>query len=139
MKKLSDGLYQFLKERNVLNGTESELKRAKREYRAQYLKNWQKERKIKYKDIRIRFNQDQYKEISNRAKAFGLCNTHYVKQIILHEQENFELIPNREELQLILQKIAMANIQCIRNGNVELSELLDTAENLLTKYLLLNT
>jgi hypothetical protein len=139
MKPQSEKLFQYLKEKRLLDAPEDALKQAKQEYRKQYLATWQQERKAKTKDIRIRFTHTEFIEISKRARAFGLCPTHYAKQVILQEQQNTVLLPHQDVLQKTLQKLAMASIQSLRSRDIELTTMLDEAETLLTNYIKQNT
>lgn len=139
MKPQSEKLFHYLKEKGLLDAPENALKQAKQEYRKQYLATWQQERKAKTKDIRIRFTHTEFIEISKRAKAFGLCPTHYAKQVILQEQQNTVLLPHQDVLQKVLQKLAMASIQSLRSKDIELTTMLDEAETLLTNYINQNT
>lgn len=135
MKPQSEKLFQYLKEKGLLDAPDEVIQQAKREYRKKYKKEWHQHKKEAQKVVRLIFTQSEFNALSFRAKAFGLCPTHYAKQCIISNQENTDVIPHQDILQKVLQQIAMASIQSIRMRDIELKALLDEAETLLTKYL----
>jgi hypothetical protein len=135
MKPHNEKFLTYLKEQNLLHATPEEIQRAKVEYRKAYKKEWHRHKKQKYKSIQIHLTEEQWKALTFRAQLMGLCKAQYVKEIVIQEQETINLIPHKQVLQKILQLIAMASIQSLRDKNGGLNLVLDEAEILLTKYL----
>lgn len=123
--KPSKKLLLFLQETGAIYGTEEGIARAK-VYRKLYKKAWKQTAK-KNKEIRATFTADEYSHIQRKAEARGMTPTTYVRELAL--VPDGDLIPHRDTLLLILQKIHMA---AIRAGN---APLLDEAEQLLIGYL----
>ncbi len=134
MKIQSLTLFQYLKDQGVLGGPEEAIVQAKAEYRRQYKHDWYQQRKKNAKTIQIQFTNVEHDGIVLRAKLFGLNPTEYGRQAILSQQQNTDLIPNKDALLKVLQKVAMAGFESLRTGNRDLMELLDQAESLLTTY-----
>ncbi|MFZ4797535.1 MAG: hypothetical protein ACOYMA_08565 [Bacteroidia bacterium] len=138
MKPQSEKLFKYLEERNLLNASSKEIQEAKNAYRKAYKQAWHQQKKQKSKVLQIHFTEEQFKALTFRAKSMGICPTHYAQGIVIAEQEDKDLIPHKIILQKILQIIAMASIQSLRNGDKELTALIDEAEVMLTQYLIQN-
>lgn len=124
--KPSKKLLLYLQETGAVHGTPEDIARAKDAYRKLYKKAWKQTAK-KNREVRATFTADEYSHIQQKAEARGMTPTTYVRELAL--AKDAEIIPHRDTLLLILQKIRMA---AIRAGN---APLLDEAEQLLTGYL----
>ncbi len=136
MKIRSKALYQHLLKANVLKGSKEDIAQAKREYRRIYKKQW-KEQNKPLKEIRINVSLKDFVEIKVKAHQYKLKHTTYSRHAILASISSKELIPNRDQLLLILQLISISAIGSIRStlSPWEISEKIQEAESLLLKYL----
>lgn len=134
MKIRSKALWTYLNELGVLTQGEEAIANAKREYRKQY-KREHKRKSIK-KEVRPLFTPKEYEALCMRAKLFTLCPTAYAREVILQAQQLTELIPYRDDLLSILQKVSVAVIASNTPLRFhELPQLLTEAEAQLLKYL----
>lgn len=134
MKVRSKQLLVYLLENNIDFQDREALAQAKREYRKQYKKNWKTGAK-KNKDLRPSFTQQEYEELCKRASLLGLLPTTYVRELVISNQENKELICNKEQLLQVLQYLSMAIIAMKKGYISDVEELLDKAEKDLLQYL----
>lgn len=128
----SKQLLLYLLEHNIDFEDREALAQAKAEYRKLYKKNW-KQKSQKNKELRPTFTETEYSELCKRAELFGLTPTGYLRELILTNQENRELIPHREELLILLQFISMALNQI--HADHPSRPLLQESEKLLLNYL----
>lgn len=134
MKIRSKALWAYLNELGVLTQGEEAIAIAKREYRKQY-KREHKRKRIK-KEVRPLFSPKEYEALSVRANLFNLCPTSYAREVIMQAQQVTKLIPNRDELLSVLQKVSIAVIASNTLERLhELPQLLIEAEAQLLKYL----
>lgn len=134
MKIRSKQLFLYLLEKNIDFQDKEALAQAKSEYRRLYKKKWKTGAK-KSKEVRPTFTESEYEELCKRAELLGLLPTTYVRELVITNQENRELIPNRDQLLQILQYISMSlialNKQDIREANI----LIEKAEIELITYI----
>lgn len=136
MKIRSKALYEHLLKANLLEGSQEDIVRAKREYRRIYKKQW-KEQNKPLKEIRIIVSLKDFVEIKMRAHQYKLKHTTYSRHAILASISKKDLIPNRDQLLLILQLISISAIGSMRSSMSpwEVSEKIHEAERLLLEYL----
>ncbi len=117
MKIRSKKLFAFLEAKGVLDGTEEELLKAKKEFRRKYKRDWKRYTRIKRKAINCLFTLHEYSDIKNQAKRIGLRTAQFGREVILSATHNSVLVPNRTELLKALQLVGMTGISL---ANVEL-------------------
>lgn len=131
MKKIrSRKLFEYLLSCGVLSLGDEAITRAKQEYRKRYKR--EHKRNKKQKEVRPLFTQVEYLKLCQRATLYGLSPTGYVKEIVIQQLTGGEIIPCRDELLCVLQKVSMALNQ---KPSPEMMELLVEAEQMLLKYL----
>jgi hypothetical protein len=135
MKSKNSPLYKYLKENNVLGKSKEEVKKAKENYRKEYLKSWHKERRLENKDLRIRFTPSEFSKIREMALKLNQSPTSFSKQVILNEIQSEILIPNKQILQELVQKLGIVGMAILRNGSLETYESIEEIENALIEYL----
>ncbi len=135
MKSKNSPLYQYLKNNNVLGKSKEEVKEAKAQYRKEYLKAWHQQRRKETNDIRIRFSPFEFSEIKEKAKKLRISPTSYSKQVILKENQLEIVIPHKEILQNLVQKLGILGMSILRNGSLETYEAIEEIENSLIEYL----
>lgn len=110
MKIRSQKLFAFLKEKGVLEGTDEQIKEAKRAFRKQYKDDWKKFHRLKRREISSLFTSVEYEVIRTEAKRVGLPPATYVRQTILAVISNNPPLVDRQKLLKALQLIGMSNI-----------------------------
>lgn len=135
MKSKNSPLYKYLKDNNVLGKSKEEVKEAKAQYRKEYLKAWHQQRRKETNDIRIRFSPFEFSEIREKAKKLGISPTSYSKQLILKENQLEIVIPHKEILQNLVQKLGILGMSILRNGSLKTYEEIEEIENSLIEYL----
>jgi hypothetical protein len=130
----SKQLLIYLLENNIDFQDMEALTLAKKEYRKLYKKRWKKHAK-RNRELRPCFTEYEFQELCKRANLFGLPPTSYVRELILTNQENRELISNRSALLQALQGISMALMVARKEGNEEIKALLEQSEYTLIVYL----
>lgn len=132
----SKKLLEYLTETGAINGTEAEIKAAKIRYRKEYQKNWKQSKSNLIKDLRITLSLREYKDLKVFVYDLQKTPTEYSKQIILQSISGKKIVPNRQELELIYQKIGMAINQNLKDhSNIKLVETLIKIEEDLLNYL----
>lgn len=124
MKKQKQ-LTLFLEEAGVLSATAAEQAAAKKAYRRAYMIAWKKTAKRK-REVRIMLSEEEYTQIRKQAQYAGFKPTTYLRELALAADTS--LIPRRDELLTILQKVRMARVR-------EDSPALIEIETLLLQYL----
>lgn len=132
MRIRSKQLLVFLLEKNINFQDQEALTQAKAEYRRLYKKRWKTTAK-KNKEVRPTFTEYEYQELCKRAELLGLYPTTYVRELVLTNQENRELIPNKHQLLQVLQYVSMAVMQGQKYGSE--NKLIVSAEQSLLEYL----
>lgn len=135
MKSKNSPLYKYLMENNVLGKSKEEVKKAKENYRKEYLKKWHKDRREENKDIRLRFCPSEFSKIREMALKLNQSPTSFSKQVILKEIQSEILIPNKHILQELVQKLGIVGMAILRNGSLETYESIEEIENALIEYL----
>lgn len=135
MKAKSNQLYQFLKDNDLIGKSKEEIKEAKAQYRKEYLKVWHKARREENKDIRLRFRPDEFSKIREMALTLNQSPTSFSKQVILKEIQSEILIPNKQILKELVQKLGIVGMAILRNGSLETYEAIEEIENALIEYL----
>lgn len=115
----------FLESTGALSGTATEQAEAKKAYRRAYMLTWKKTAKRK-REVRIMLTEDEYTQIQKQAQYAGFKPTTYMRELAL--TTNSGLIPRKDELLVILQKIRMMRV---RKDSTDLIEI----ETLLLQYL----
>lgn len=128
----SKRLYLYLLERNIDFEDSVALAQAKADYRKQYKKNWKQQSK-KHRELRPTFTEAEYIELCKRADLLGLTPTAYLRELILTNQENRKLIPHKEILLQVLQRLSMA-INQSRSKHLSI-QMFQEAEHLLLEYI----
>lgn len=121
-------LYTYLVESNIDFNDPEAVALAKQQYRRKYKREWKRTAKRK-KELRPLFSEQEYTELCKRAKLLGLKPTTYIRELVLTNQQNCELIPNRHILLELLQHVSMAANQNKNNA------LIEQAEQLLLDYI----
>lgn len=136
MRIRSKALWQYLHDTGALNGTAEDIARAKAEYRRIYKRTW-KQGKRKKRELRPGFTEQEYTELCKRATLFNLPPTTYVRELVLAAQERPDLIPHRETLLYVLQRISMTvtALAALPNIPPDILRDLHEAESLLLDYL----
>lgn len=136
MKIRSQALLVYLLENKIDFQDATSLAEAKREYTRLYKRTWKLKTK-KIKEVRPTFDCVQYSELEKRASLYGFTSvTTYARELLLSSFQNRELVPNKEDLYLVLQFISRAQNTLIQESDIyEVKKLLDQAEVLLIQYL----
>jgi len=135
MKKHNKNIMQYLSEAGVLEGSEEEITKAKKEYRLKYKRDWQKN-SSRSKTLRPCFTPGEFKEIKQRAELYGVQPTTYARTLVLSSLGDDDLIPNKDKLMHVLQAVGMAGMELIKDSNsIEGHALLSQAEAMLCNYL----
>lgn len=136
MKYGSKAIFEYLKEKGLLDASREQINEAKLAYRRAYKREWKKNRQVPSKEIRPVFSLRQYVEIKIKADLFGLNPTKYVKQIVLADISGKPVIPNKGVLLQILQLLGMIAISISKERHLSnnLKEQIAEAEALLLKY-----
>lgn len=132
MKIRSQALYQFLRQRAVLDGPADAIARAKAEYRKLYKRQW-KERRHTGREIRIQFTARQFEAIRSQAARCGFRHTPYARKAVLAYLESGIAPLPEEALLRALQLLGMASIALSKEATVsaEITSRLSEAERLL--------
>ncbi len=129
MKRIrSIRLYTYLVEHNIDFNDQEAIALAKQNYRRKYKREWKRTAKRK-KELRPLFSEQEYKGLCKRANLLGLKPTTYIRELVLTNQENYEIIPNKDQLLIILQQVSMAANQDKNNSCI------CQAEQLLLNYI----
>lgn len=130
MKRIrSIRLYTYLVECNIDFNDHKAMAEAKQNYRRAYKREWKKGTAKRRKEIRPLFTEQEYTELCKRSKILGLKPTTYVRELVLTNQQNRELVPNKHILLELLQCISMMANEHRENTS------LAYAEQLLLHYL----
>jgi len=137
MRIRSKKLWQYLIETNALNGTEEDIIKAKVQYRKMYKREWKKKQRLPKKELHPVFSLKEFHIIKLKANKVGLHPSTYVKQIVIASLQSTDLLPNKEQLQKVLQLISISVIS-LKSNQLNLSQIaiqLEEAEKLLLQYL----
>lgn len=135
MKVRSTKLWEYLKERGLLEASPEDIAKAKADYRRMYKKVW-KQNKIPKRELRPGFTLREYSEIKIRAKEMHLTPTAYIKLLTLNSIANKATIPQRELLLAVLQRVSIAAIAVMKDESKRhIEEYVSNAETLLLHYL----
>ena len=111
----------FLEGADLLSASQAEQLAAKKLYRKAYMLEWKKTAKRK-REIRIMLTNDEYAIITKSAHQTGFKPTTYIRELAL--TNNVGLIPNEQEILVILQKIRMARVADDNESLIEIERLL---------------
>ena len=95
------GMWEYLNQVGVLeNGTDSEIKAAKKAYRKIYFRGYKREQRIQKPEYTIHFSKDngEFEKILKGAKRNKLSVPAFVKQAALAYLDQAFLVPNRDEI-----------------------------------------
>ncbi len=137
MKRIrSKKLYEYLLNKGVLNGTPEEIELAKQAYRKSYRNAWMKGKAMLTKEVRIMYTLKEYRDLKVYAKAIGTSPTALCKTLTRSVIQNKHIIPQKEQLQELLQGISMTlNIAFKQGADLKLLEELQIIETKLMDYL----
>jgi|GEM_PF-6003208 len=111
----------FLESTGALSGTAAEQAEAKKAYRRAYMIAWKKTAKRK-REVRIMLSEEEYTQIQEKAQYAGFKSTTYMRELAL--AANTGLIPRKDELLAILQKVRMMRVQEDGPALIEIETLL---------------
>lgn len=144
MKRIrSIPLYRYLLEGGYLAQSDEVIAMAKKQYRRDYKRRWKKNKRNLKTEIRITFSKTELIHIRSRASQLKTNPTDFARQAVIASSKQEFIIPGRETLQSILQKISMSAI-ILENeasnstqGNElqDASQYLQEGEKLLMEYL----
>lgn len=95
------GLWEYLEETGVLeNGTDIEIKAAKRAYRKMYFRGYKREQRIQKPEYTINFSKEngEFETVLKGAKRHKLSVPSFVRQATLAYLNQTFLVPNRDEV-----------------------------------------
>lgn len=103
MRKLpkNGGMWEYLEQVGVLeNGTDAEIKAAKRAYRKIYFLGYKREQRIQKPEYTINFSKDngEFETVLKGAKRHKLTVPSFVRQATLAYINQTFLVPNREQV-----------------------------------------
>jgi hypothetical protein len=108
--KKTSKYYQYM-ESFFAKGDTLQIAQAKREYRKLYKREWKKNNKRKYKEVTIRMNTDEYKQIQDEAKRYSTKLAPFMKQSTIAYLQKTYLVPDTDTVNKILQLLKMMYIQ----------------------------
>ncbi|MGQ2985465.1 plasmid mobilization protein [Flavobacterium sp.] len=120
MKKQKQ-LTLFLEQAGVLSGTAIQQAEAKKAYRRAYMIEWKKTAKRK-REVRIMLSEEEYAQIRKQAQYAGFKPTTYLRELALAADSG--LVPRKDELLAILQKVRMARVREDSTALIEIETLL---------------
>ena len=138
MKVRSKPLYEYLLQHDVLNKSEVEVLKLKKQYRQEYRKQWARTNRTVGHEVRFRLSEDEYKQIQEFCKQNGEQSaTHLAKKLLIHySRSSTPIIPNKRVLNAVSQKLGLViNKYCRNNNYEEITQSLLAIENILMKYL----
>ncbi|MDP1725555.1 MAG: hypothetical protein Q8M15_02135 [Bacteroidota bacterium] len=136
MKIKSKALYEYLLKAGVLNSSPEEITIAKKEYRKSYRNVWMKNKSKLSRELRIVYTLREYRDLKVYAKSIGTSPTALCKTLTTSVMQNKNVIPNKEQLNELLQGISMTlNIAFKMKANLQLIEELQEVETKLLNYL----
>lgn len=141
----SKQLWQYLQDTGALaTGDPAVIAASKREFRKAYKRDWERNKTLKKRELRPRFNEKNYAALLAKSKANGFKTpTGYISAIITALLQERTVIPHRDELLKILQLVSMAGhaIDALKVRSALFTELnqiehqVKEAEDALTHYL----
>ncbi len=106
--KKSSGIYTFLKDANVLSGSNEALAQAKRDYWRNYRLAWRKSQRKRTKQYTVAFTAKEAERIAMIAKAHTRSVTKYLKEAAFAYADKRYLVPNEAEVGVIRQLLTMS-------------------------------
>ena len=102
------------------NGDATIIALAKARYRRDYKAKWNKENRSKCKEITIRLNKEEFKEIQEQARLHVRKLAPFIKQATIAQVRKIYIVPNDERINKILQLLKMIYIKVEDLENDEL-------------------
>lgn len=104
MKRHNSGIYEYLKEKGLLNSPDkAAIAQAKQEYRRLYKKQWQKNRDGK--TYKVFFDTEQLTYITKQATKRGISVTEYIRASALKDANSLQSIAERTVLNTLINLI----------------------------------
>lgn len=103
------GLWEYLDQVGILeNGTDEEIKAAKRAYRKNYFLSYKKEQRIQKPEFAINFSKDngEFETILKGANRHKLSVPSFVRQATLAYINQNYIVPNRDEVAQLEQLLS---------------------------------
>lgn len=134
---ISNKLQEYLEKGGYLNKSDKEIKEAKRQYRREYRRLWNREKRKRIYEITIQFSKKEHQTIKEIAHRYGYTKARFIRHASLEIAGKNILIKNKPQLSLILQKIAIVHRSLIHLRNIpeNVKTTVQEAENLLDGYL----
>lgn len=101
------GLWAYLEERGVLDGSPEEIKAAKKEYRRQYNREYMRKRRKGRPEITLSFEQVEIEEVKALAKQHHQSLSGYIREATLAYGRKTYLVPNPESIAILTQQLSL--------------------------------
>lgn len=104
----NNGIWKYLDECGVLeDGTDQDIKRAKKEYRKLYKREYQRKYRANHPEFSISLTQDEEAIITDAAKKHHRSRTAYLKEASLACTRKLYLVPNTNQLARFEQLLSL--------------------------------
>ena len=133
----SEKLYNYLKERGVLDKGKAAIDAEKRNYRRLYKNNHAKKQRENKREIRFHLTKQEFKQIEAICdKANNITPTRLAKELLLSRGYTGTFIPDRKRLLRVLKQMGLAINQLgYDSSNMQARTKLLKAEQELLDYL----
>lgn len=134
---ISSKLYEYLEKGGYLNLSDKEIAKAKKQYRKEYKRAWNRQKRKRIIEVTIQLSKKENQLIKETSQMYGYTKARFMRHASLEIAGKNVLIKNKAQLSLILQKIAMTHRAVANLSNVpqSIKSTILEAETLLDGYL----
>ncbi len=101
-------MWDYLEDQGVLNGTDAEIKAAKKAYRKDYLTKYKRGQRSRRPEFIVNFSQEkgEYGRIQYGAKTHKMPITGFIRQAALSYLNRTYIVPNKDQIARLEQVLS---------------------------------